>query len=443
MFTEEAERLSRYILAEDSEIEFRIRSGTEMYRKGFGHFVLKDAEGGEVAGATIRLKQKTHEYKFGCNAFMIDSFPEKEQNERYEKVFGSLFNLAVVPFYWSDLEPEQGKTRFTKESPFLYRRPAPDRVLEFCEKYGIMPKGHPLCWHNFWPGWVPNNTKDVMRLLEKRFEEISERYRDKIPVWDAVNEAQTLHPSCRKNAPPLPPDYVEQVFHLADRFFPDNRKLYNDDSTWWNFQGDYTPVYLLVRHLLERGCKVGGLGLQYHMFGNMTGDNCIGVNRPLNPRCILQCLDQYQKLGIPVNFSEVSVISRRDLGDGDRFQELVAEKLYRLWFSHPATEAIVWWNMVDGTAAYAPLGSEEGENSLRAGLVNYDFTPKPAFRALERLIKREWHTETVLEYRAGADNRFHGFYGKYDAEIETEHGRECREFDLSRFSGNEFNFMIK
>ena len=121
MFTEEAERLSRYILAEDSEIEFRIRSGTEMYRKGFGHFVLKDAEGGEVAGATIRLKQKTHEYKFGCNAFMIDSFPEKEQNERYEKVFGSLFNLAVVPFYWSDLEPEQGKTRFTKESPFIYR----------------------------------------------------------------------------------------------------------------------------------------------------------------------------------------------------------------------------------------------------------------------------------------------------------------------------------
>ena len=50
MFTEEAERLSRYILAEDSEIEFRIRSGTEMYSKGFGHFVLKDAEGGEVAG---------------------------------------------------------------------------------------------------------------------------------------------------------------------------------------------------------------------------------------------------------------------------------------------------------------------------------------------------------------------------------------------------------
>ena len=83
----------------------------------------------------------------------------------------------------------------------------------------------------------------------------------------------------------------------------------------------------------------------------------------------------------------------------------------------------------------------EGEDNF--GIVRRDFTPKPAFRALERLIKREWHTETVLEYRAGADNRFHGFYGKYDAEIETEYGRVCREFDLSRFSGNEFNLMIK
>lgn len=68
------------------------------------------------------------------NAFMIDSFPEKEQNERYEKVFGSLFNLAVVPFYWSDLEPEQGKTRFTKESPFIYRRPAPDPRIGILRK---------------------------------------------------------------------------------------------------------------------------------------------------------------------------------------------------------------------------------------------------------------------------------------------------------------------
>ena len=443
MFSEEAKRLSREILAENSEIDFRIRTGTEMYRKGFGHFLLTDAAGKELPGATVRLKQKTHEYKFGCNAFMIDSFPEKEQNERYEEVFASLFNLAVVPFYWSDLEPEPGKVRFARDSSFCYRRPAPDRVLEFCEKHGITPKGHPLCWHLFWPEWIPNNTVDNMRFLRNRIERIAARYKDRIPIWDVVNEAQSRHPACRTDIPVFPDDYVERVFRMAERFLPDCRKLYNDDSTWWNWQGDYSPSYRLIRRLQERGCSVDGIGVQYHMFENMLGDRCCGVNRPLTPRCILKCLDQYRKLDIPVNFSEVSIISRRDLGDGDTFQELVAEKLYRLWFSHPATEAIIWWNLVDGTGAYAPLGSEKGENALRAGLVNYDFTPKAAFLALERLIRKEWHTECVLEYRAGGDNRFHGFYGQYEAEIETENGKVTLSVPLSKFSENEFRIAVK
>ena len=123
MFTEEAEKYLGFLLKEDSEIDFKIKSGTEMYRKGFGHLLLKDAEGNELPGATVKLKQKSHEYKFGCNAFMIDSFPETEQNQQYEETFASLFNLAVVPFYWSDLEPEQGKPRLGVNSPFIYRRP--------------------------------------------------------------------------------------------------------------------------------------------------------------------------------------------------------------------------------------------------------------------------------------------------------------------------------
>ena len=439
MFSEEAKRLSREILAENSEIDFRIRTGTEMYRKGFGHFLLTDAAGKELPGATVRLKQKTHEYKFGCNAFMIDSFPEKEQNERYEEVFASLFNLAVVPFYWSDLEPEPGKVRFARESSFCYRRPAPDRVLEFCEKHGITPKGHPLCWHLFWPEWIPNNTVDNMRFLRKRIEQIAARYKDRIPIWDVVNEAQSRHPACRTDIPVFPDDYVERVFRMAERFLPDCRKLYNDDNTWWNWQGDYSPSYRLIRRLQERGCSVDGIGVQYHMFENMLGDRCCGVNRPLTPRCILKCLDQYRKLDIPVNFSEVSIISRRDLGDGDTFQELVAEKLYRLWFSHPATEAIIYWNLIDDCAL-----SRKGwdENYFKGGLVHFDMTPKKAYGVLESLIRKEWHTEGILRYDSRKANRFRGFYGRYKLEIRTDSFEMSGEINLSRNGLNRFEIAF-
>ena len=444
MFTEEAQRIMNELLRKDPEVDFLIDSGIERYRKGFGTVVLLDAQEQEIEAASIRLKQRTHEYRFGCNAFMIDSFPEKEQNERYEEVFASLFNLAVVPFYWSDLEPQQGKQRFGKDSPFIYRRPAPDRVLEFCEKYGITPKGHPLCWHLFWPDWVPNNEKAVMDCLETHIAQIAERYGRRIRIWDAVNEALTLHPFFRNHYAELPADYVEQVFRIAERYLPSAQKIYNDNNIWWNYQGDYTPVYMLVRQLQQSGCRVGGVGLQYHMFDNMLQDkdSCTGSNRPLNPHLLFKCLDQYQKLGIPVNFSEVSLISRRNLGDGDQFQAQIARKLYRLWFSHPATEAIIYWNMVDGTAAYAPLGSEEGENELRAGLINYDFTPKPAFEVLKHLIKEEWHTETVLNYEKGAINSFHGYYGQYDAEIDTGNGVFHRRIDLSRNARNQFQLVL-
>ena len=441
MFTEEAQKYLGFLLKEDSEIDFKIKYGTEMYRKGFGHFTLRDRNGDEISGATIKLKQKNHEYKFGCNAFMIDSFPEAEQNQQYEEKFASLFNLAVVPFYWSDLEPEPGKPRFTKDSPFIYRRPAPDRVLEFCKKYNITPKGHPLCWHHFTPEWAPKNSRDLMKALDKRFKEISERYADIIPVWDVVNEAQFRHPGVRLNE--LPDDHVERCFKLAEKYFPCNQKIYNDNNNWWNYQGDYTPVYLLVQSLIEHGCQVDGLGLQYHMFNSIKNDNCLNVNRPLTPRAVWRVLDQYAKLNIPLNMSEVSLLSCRSLGDGDEFQALALERLYRLWFSHPATEAIIWWNLVDGTAAYAPMGSEEGENRLRAGLVNYDFTDKKACKVLRRLINEEWHSETAVEYRPGGDNRFHGFYGEYEAEISTDNGKFIRTVDLSKHSFNEFIITLE
>jgi len=434
--------LSKNILAQDDEVDFRIKSGTEMYRKGFGRIHLVDVNGNPIKNAKIILRQKSHEFKFGANAFMIDSFPTADQNERYEEVFADLFNLAVVPFYWDALEPEKGKLRFGKDSTPIYRRPPPDRVLEFCAKNGIKPKGHPLCWHNLSPEWLPRTDAGMKTALRKRLTEISSRYADKIQTWDCVYEALTRHPLVRNNGTIfLPDNYLEFVFELAGRLFPDNQLIYNDDSTWWHYQGDYTPAYMLVRSLLEHGFNVGGMGLQYHMFNNMKNDNVMGFNRPLNCRYLFKCLDQYAKLGVPLNFSEVSIISSKDLGDGDRFQELVTEKLYRLWFSHPAVEAVVWWNLVDGTAAYAPMGTEEGENRLRAGLVNFDFSPKPAYNILRRLIHDEWSTRCTLNYEEGATNCFHGFYGSYEAIIETNGGKLFEDVVLG--SKDENNYTIK
>ena len=425
-----AKKLLEPLTRPDEETDFRIRTGTEMYRKGFCRLDLKAADGKPIQNAEVRVRQTGHAFLFGCNAFMLGQFPEAEQNAKYEEVFASIFNEAVIPFYWSDLEPEDGELRFTSDSRPVYRRPPTDEVLAFCRLHNITPKGHPLCWHNFSPDWAPREPEAYMRRLDRRLREIAARYADEIQLWDCVNEAHSRHPLHRCSAPPpLPADHVERVFRMADRYFPGARLLYNDDRHWWDYEGDYSQVYLLVSRLLEHGCRVGGLGLQYHMFAALLEREAALF---MNPRILYPMLDQYAKLNIPVNFSEVSIIGRRDLGDGDRFQELAVERLYRIWFSHPAVDGITWWNLVDGTAAYAPLGSEQGENSLRAGLVNYDFTPKPAFRVLERLIREEWHTEKTVQYTDGGDNVFHGFYGDYEIEIRTDAGTFRQTFRFTR-----------
>ncbi|MDA3797705.1 MAG: endo-1,4-beta-xylanase [Kiritimatiellae bacterium] len=420
----------------DDEINSRIEAGIEQNRKGFGKIILTDANGDAVEGATIKFKQKKHEFQFGCNAFMFNQFPEAEQNAQYEEVFSDIFNLAVVPFYWADLEPEQGTQRFGSDSKPIYRRPPPDDVLDFCERKNITPKGHPLLWHCFRPDWLSHDQMEMKASITKRFKEISERYADRIKIWDVCNEAQTIAIDSFDHQ--IPDNHVELAFDLAQKYFSTCTKTYNDDRMWYHFSKNYSPVYLLVKSLLERGYKVDALGLQYHMFAGQLQY----ANKFMNTKYLFNCLDQYGKLGLPINFSEVSIISSRNLGDGDEFQRQVVEKLYKLWFSHAAVNGIIWWNMVDGTAAYAPIGSEEGENSLRAGLVNYDFSLKPAYKALHKLIKEDWQTDETLEYALGAENKFHGFYGEYDVEIETNSGKYHRELKLSKGSINHFKLEV-
>ncbi|MEX2382694.1 MAG: endo-1,4-beta-xylanase [Opitutales bacterium] len=428
-----AQTLLKHLLIEDPEVDQRIETGIEENRKGWGHILLVDDQGNSVPAATVSLQQTGHEFDFGCNAFLLQQLPEAAKNALYEERFSDLFNLAVVPFYWRDLEPRQGQTRFDADSKFIYRRPPPDLVLDFCKRHNIKPKGHPLLWHLFRPDWLSVEETDMRKSIRTRFEKIAERYRDQIPVWDVCNEAQTfIHGDPSSH---LPANHVEFAFELAAEYFPDCVKTYNDDRVWYKNYGTYSPVYLLMKFLQERNHKVDALGLQFHMFENNIQDAVHYLNR----RNLLNCLDLYGRLNVPINFSEVSVISRRDLGDGDAFQDLVTEKLYRLWFSHAAVNGIVWWNLVDNTAAYAPLGDETvGENRLRAGLLNYDMSPKPAYKTLMNLIHTEWKTAATLEYTEGAPNSFKGFYGDYEVDIETGNGKTSHQIHLGTDNLNKF-----
>lgn len=425
----------------DPEVEYRIENDTERYRKGFGTIVLKDKEGNDVDSGTVVLKQVSHSFLFGCNMFLLGQFDTADQNAAYEDAFKEVFNLAVVPLYWSDMEPEPGNPRFGKESRAVYRRPPVDQCLEFCEAAGITSKGHPLVWHLFYPDWLPGDPARLRALIERRIREIAERYGERIRLWDVCNEALACghHQAIRQVG-----NHLDLAFELARRYLPASSTFTYNETThnsWGALRNEQTPLYMLLKDL-QRRHKLDAVGLQYHLFCHKPEDVEEYRNNLLNPAHLYEVMDWYARLGLPLRISEITLPGYEMVRDGEAFQAELLEKLYRIWFSHPAVQEITWWNLVDGTAAYAPRNTDEGENYFKGGLVNYDISRKQGYEVLNRLINEEWRSDETLDYRMGAPNAFHGYYGDYEVTVRTSSGTITRTIRFVPDGPREFEFTV-
>ena len=429
----------KYFEDQQAETKKRVELDTERHRKAFARVKLVDGDGQPVTGARVRISQKTHDFKFGCNCFMLDQFPDEERNLAYRREFASLFNYAVAPFYWADFEPEDGQPRMGENPVDVYRRPAPEKVIRYCRENGIDLKGHPLFWHYFLPDWLPKDRDQVFRRLDTRLRELSGEYADRIMDWDCVNESLV---SRYKSDKRLPREYPASIFFQAAKYFKNNRLFINDGTeiSWDSEQGELSPYYLQLEYLMQKGVPIDGIGMQYHMFYKPEVMET-RTEEFYNPQNLFDCMDLYGSFGRPLHISEITVPAYGGTQESKQMQALITEQLYRIWFSHPAAEAIVWWNLVDGTAAYAPFGSFDGENYYAGGLLNHDMSRKPVYDVLDRLIHKEWHTEVTVE-EMPETLLFNGFYGKYDVTVEMDGRQFTQEIHLSRQGEREFHLVM-
>ena len=401
-------------------LDRRNADGIERHRKG--NFTLKFNTG---SPKTLKIRHKKHKFLFGCTAFMLDSFECPEKEPEFKRLFAGLFNQAVVPLYWSDLEPEEGKPRFSRDSVNVYRRPPVDTVLDFCDEYGIEPKGHCLLWSNFLPGWfMEKDEAGKKEALERRFSEIAERYADRIPSFDIVNESASNY---RFGCERIFKGYDRYGMELGAKYFPNNIKILNETNgaIWKNYhwQGEYIPFNMQLREFVRDGVPFDEIGIQYHIFvprEDIEGN--VAAVKFLNARYMVEIMELIDSYGKPMHISEITVPSYAGrIAENEAIQAELVEALYKTWFATRNMKSIVWWNLVDGYAAYAPLGSEEGENKYGGGLCHFDMSPKPAYRVLDRLINEEWRTN--IDAKCKEEFTFRGFYGEYEIEIEDECGK--------------------
>jgi len=391
------------------QAEARIRR----YRTGDAHLRLLGTDGKPLRkGIPVRIEQTRHKFLFGANIFMLGRCKTPADNVAYEKAFSDVLNYATLPFYWWEYEPRPGSPDYADTG----------RIAAWCAAHRIAMKGHPLAWNEGQPSWLPADLPEATRLQMQRITDIVGRFRGEIGIWDVVNEATDFdRESTREGGATLTAairqagvqEWLRTAFARARLANPGATLVINDYVT----NDDYMQK-VIAKLVDESGSPLY----------DVIGIQCHQHRKAWSAAEIWQICERFAKAGKPLHFTEATILSgqqgwelRKDnpqldwtsTAEGERRQERDVVRFYTILFSHPAVQAITWWDLSD-------QGAWQG---APAGLLRADMTPKPAYEALLKLIKGKWWTQTEASVSRQGRAQFHGFYGEYKVTAE-EHGHE-------------------
>lgn len=389
----------------------------EQHRKAEAVVQVVDGAGNPVAGARVQAEQVRHGFLFGCNAFPVLGFQDPKQEETYQREFTALLNYATLEFYWGSYERRPGKTLAARVK----------RQAQWCREHGIATKGHPLVWHEVYPTWGPTEAEEAREQSRARVKEIVSSFAGLVDRWDVVNEATVSADFDNGVGRWVKRDgaaaVVGEALEVARAANARATLLYNDYDVGRKCEK-------LIEDLLAAKRPLDAIGIQSHMHGGEW-----------ELRNVWEVCERLSRFGRPLHFTELTVVSgehgweRRPpwptTPEGEARQAEYVAKLYTLLFSHPAVEAITWWDLQDGVWQGAP-----------AGLVRADLTPKPAYERLLKLVKGEWWTRAEVETDGKGEARFRGFLGRYRVTVTTPSGRLTREMDLARSGANGVRVVV-
>lgn len=374
----------------------RIADGIERNRKSECVVTVVDGSGKAVPDARVELDQKTHDFLFGC-AFPSWNVQKQHPNPgdwaQFERYFLRLFNYATTEnmLKWPSLEPIEGKPRYVMQDAFV----------DWAEKNRIKVKGHNLVWglaDGGYPAWLAKyGPEEMAQKVRKHILEVVGRYKGRIFAWDVVNEP--LHsPWFEKH---MSPDYIVKALRWAHEADPKALLLINEFGNQRN--GQAAKFVNLCRAAVKASAPLDAIGEQAHDPPSVP-----------SPQQIYEMLDDLAKLGKDIHLTEMTMPSngvpvKSEFVSGawtPEFQGKYYRYYYTVAFSHPDVKAISLWAMWDG-CSWLPGG----------GIIERNWTPKPAYRELDKLINHEWMTHA--DGKTDEHGRFsvRGFHGRYSVRV--------------------------
>ena len=158
---------------------------------------------------------------------------------------------------------------------------------------------------------------------------------------------------------------------------------------------------------------------------------------------IWKVCDTYSRLGVPVHFTETTVVSGPRNGPGENWdsttaegeqrQAEYAERFYTMLFAHPSVAALTWWDFSD-------RGAWQG---APAGWLRKDMQPKPVYERLRHLIKGEWWTDITVTSDGNGEARVAAFAGSYRLTVQAPNGQAVTKLiDWRRAAPNYFEVPV-
>lgn len=314
-----------------------------------------------------------------------------------------------MPYHWQWYEPERG----------VYAEPYTGNLVRWATEQGLKKKLHALIWHELCPDWVTDENVEAEYI--RRIDHLMAVYGNDFDFFDLANETTVNdrfdNPVSRWVRRKGPVEMMKFGSRLVRQWKPDAKLLYGD----WNVHGE--EYFDFLRTLRENDVDIDIIGMQSHQHRDLwTQEETLRV------------MDRAAEFGWPIHFPECSVCSGKPIGEMNygagavnRFSETeedlywqadFTKDFYTLVFSHPAVEALSWFDFTDHRWLNAP-----------AGLVDDDLNPKPVYAALDDLINRQWHTDADLTTSTAGICGTRLFFGTYEITVEAAGVRKtvCRD----------------
>lgn len=392
-------------------------------RRGELALRLMDEAGAPLAGATVRLRQRSHAFDFGfCCGTRPSRVRERVRDHDPLRLLTHLFNTATVPCYWDErwdypIERAQGQRR---TEAFLER-------VDWLLARGLRVKGHPLVWMipKALPAWLRRyDVATQMRFLECHLRGMIQSAEGRVSRWDLCNEMlwePTLRTLPQRDWPNLEPieaiiEYLAPAMAWAREEDPaavlslneyglagERGGVLVDDVGARDVRSAVTGKEQRDRYL-ELIDALAAQGLAPDAIGNQSHDGLLPV------ATLSECWDHLATAGLPLQLTEFWVRPQdlpedptRDEATTEALMAAYADAFLTLAFGHPAVEHLTLWG----------AGSLIDEQECRYS---------PMGEVFRKRIHERWRTTAELITDAEGRCACPGFFGDYRGELTLANG---------------------